>query len=221
MRAERVAQPRAQDIGERHRPDHGIGDAEIFGQHVRAGHQSMDQEGAEQNGHGGAAGHAEGDRRNQRTAFLGVVGAFRGDHAAHVPLAERGACAFLGLQGVAVGEPVDHRGADAGNRADAAADPGAAHDQPPVAQTILHALPLAFVDVGSARVRRNGDPRDKEIAELRQREDAEEERGERQAIPEIKAVEGPPQRAGLRVGSDHRDHHAEASRDNAAQRRIA
>src|SRR3981081_989924 len=38
------------------------------------------------------------------------------------------------------------RGWVAGKRADAASDPGATHDQPPVVQTILHALPLAFVD---------------------------------------------------------------------------
>src|SRR6202040_1726673 len=137
------------------------------------------------------------------------------------PLPNVGLGPFPCFKGGPEGEPVHHRGADAGNRADAAADPGAAHDQPPVVQTILHALPLAFVDVGSARVRRNGDACDEEIAELRQREDAEEERGERQAVPQIKAVERPPQRAGLRGGPDHRDHSPEAPRDNAAQRRIA
>ena len=63
--------------------------------------------------------------------------------------------------------------------------------------------------------------RDQEVAQLRQREQAEQHRRERQAVPEIEAVEGPAQRAGLRIGADHRDHDAEAAGGNAAQRRAA
>ena len=84
LRAERVAQAGAQDVGERHRPHHRVGDAEILGQHVGAGYQAVDQEGAEEDGHGGAARDPERDGRHQGAALLGVVGALRRDDAAHV-----------------------------------------------------------------------------------------------------------------------------------------
>ncbi len=167
LRAECVAQAGAEDVGERHRPHHGIGDAEVLGQHVGAGHQPVDQERAKQDRHGGAAGDAESDCRHQRAAFLRVVGAFRRDHAAHIALAEGCARTLLGLERVAIGEPVDDRGADARDRADAAADPGAPHDQPPVLEAVLHPLPLALVDIGHAGVGRDRHPRDEQIAQLR------------------------------------------------------
>ena len=63
--------------------------------------------------------------------------------------------------------------------------------------------------------------RDQQVAQLRQREQAEQHRRQRQAVPKIEAVEGPAQRAGLRVGADHRDHDAEAAGGDAAQRRAA
>ena len=221
LRAERVAQARAQNVGQRHRPHHRIGDAEILGQHVGARHQTVDQERAEQDRHGGAAGDTEGDSRNQRAALLGIVGALRGDHAPHVALAECRAGAFLGLERMTVGEPVDDGGTNAGNGADAASDPRASHDEPPMLEAVLHALPLALVDVGRPGVGRDRDPGDQEVAQLRQRKDAEQQRRERQTIPEVKAVEGPAQRARLRIRSDHRDHDAEAAGRDSAQRRIA
>ena len=129
--------------------------------------------------------------------------------------------ALLGLERVAVGQPVDHRGADAGDRADAAADPRAAHDQPPVLEAVLHALPLAFVDVLLVDLLGDRGARDQQVAQLRQREQAEQQRRQRQAVPQIEAVHGPAQRAGLRIGADHRDHDAEAAGGDAAQRRVA
>ena len=108
LRAERITKSRAQDVRQGDRPHHRVGDAEILGQHVGTRHQAVDQERAEQDGHGGAAGHAERDGRNERAALLGVVGTLGRDHAPHVTLAEGGARAFFGLERVAVGEPVDH-----------------------------------------------------------------------------------------------------------------
>ena len=108
LRAEGIAEAGAENVGERHRPDHRVSDAEILGQHVGSGHQSVDQEGAEQNGHRGAARHAECDGRNERAAFLGIVRAFRRDHPAHVAFAEGRARALLGLERVAISQPVDH-----------------------------------------------------------------------------------------------------------------
>ena len=221
LRTERVAQARAQHVCQRHRPYHRVGDAEILGQHVGTRHQAVNQERAEKDRHGGAAGHAEGDGRNEGAALLGVVGALRGDHAAHVALAECRARTLLGLERMAVGEPVDDGCADPGNGADAAADPRAPHDQPPMGKAILHALPLAFVDVGGSGIGRNGEAGDQQVAQLRQREHAEQQRRQRQAVPQVKAVEGPAQCPRLRIGPDHRDQNPEAARSQPAQRRAA
>ena len=57
-------------------------------QHVGAGHQALDQERAEQDRHAGAGRHAERHGRHQRAALLGVGRALGGDHAAHVAGAE-------------------------------------------------------------------------------------------------------------------------------------
>ena len=88
-------------------------------------------------------------------------------------------------------------------------------------EAVLHALPLALVDVLGAGLGRDRDARDQQVAQLRQREDAEQHRRQRQAVPQIEAVDGPAQRAGLRIGADHRDHDAEAAGGDAAQRRVA
>ena len=85
-------------------------------------------------------------------------------------------------------------------------------------EAVLHALPLAFVDVGGPGVGGDRDSRDQQIAKLRKREHAQEQRGKRQAVPQIETVERPAQRPGLRIGTDHRDHHTETAGDDAAQR---
>src|SRR5256884_715384 len=56
-------------------------DLEVLGQHVGSGDQTVDQERAEQDRHGGAAGDAEGDGRNERAALLGIIGALGRDNA--------------------------------------------------------------------------------------------------------------------------------------------
>ena len=122
---------------------------------------------------------------------------------------------------MAIGEPVDDRAADARNGADAAADPGAAHDQPHILEAVLHALPLALVDALLLAARGNGEARDQKVAELGQGEDAEQHRRQRQAVPQIEAIESPAQGAGLRIGTDHRQHDAGAARGQPAQRRVA
>ena len=68
---------------------------------------------------------------------------------------------------------------------------------------------------------RDGGARDQEVAQFGQREHAEQDRRQRQPVPQIEAVEGPAQRAGLRIRADHRDHDAEAPGRDAAQRRVA
>ena len=189
-------------------------------EHVGSRHQAVDQEGAEQDRHAGAARNPERHGRHQGAAFARVVGAFRRDHAAHVALAEGLRGALFGAHRVPIGEPVDHRAADARHRPEGRADPAAAQHQPPVGEAVLGALPHAGGRVVAhvARDRRAGD---REIAQLRQREQAEHHRHQRQAVPEIEKVEGPAQRAGLRIGPDHGDQNAEPGRHQAAQRRIA
>ena len=192
----------------------------MLGQHLRPRRQPVHQKGAEQDRHRGAGRHAERDGRHQVAALLGVVGAFRRDHAAHVASAE-GLGVLLGALRVAVGDPVDHRRADAGNGAEPGAEHATAQHQPPILGHVAHALPLA----GEIDVRRvvAGDAlaRHRKLAELRQRENAERRRNERHAVPQIEPAESPAQRAGLRARADHGDHQAEAGGGEPLERRAA
>ena len=88
-------------------------------------------------------------------------------------------------------------------------------------EAVLHPLPLAFVDVAHTGIRRNGGPGNQQVAQFRQREHAEQQWRQRQAVPQIEAVESPAQRSRLRVGSDHRNQDAETARGHSAQRRVA
>ena len=193
----------------------------MFCQHFRPGHQAVNQECAEQDRHAGARRHAERHGRNQRAALAGIGRAFCGDDAAHVAGAECFRRAFFGAQRVAVGDPVDHRGADAGNGAHRRPKPRAAQDQEPMFHAILHAEQHAALGVERHALLDDCHAADGEIAQFRQRENAERERHQRQAVPQIKRIHGPAQRARLRVGADHRQHHAETGGGEPAQRRIA
>src|ERR1700746_3264934 len=42
LAAEQVAQPGAEDVGERDAPHHRVGDVEVLGEHLRPGHQALD-----------------------------------------------------------------------------------------------------------------------------------------------------------------------------------
>src|SRR5262249_24451543 len=106
------------------------------------------------------------------TAFLRIVGALGRDDATHVAFAKGKIRALLGLERMAIREPVDHRGANPRDRADAAADPGTAQDQPPVLEAVLHTLPLALVDVADAGIGRDRSARNQQVTELQQRKDA-------------------------------------------------
>ncbi len=153
-------------------------------------------------------------------AFLGIVRRDCRDHAADIALAEI-LGVLLGAHGMAIGDPVDHRRAEPRHRAEERAEGRAAQDQPPILQRVMPALPLAvqidarviFVDDGAARRRH--------IDQLGDGEDAERERHQRQLVPEIKRIEGPAQRAGLRVAADHRQHQAESGAGQAFERRLA
>jgi hypothetical protein len=119
-----------------------------------------------------------------------------------------------------VGKPIDDRRADPGHGTEARADPAAAQHQPPVLETILGALKHA----GLHRIhvlRRDRRLGDRQIAQFGQGEEPERQRQERQPVPEVEGIHRPAQRAGLRVGPDHRQHDAEARRRQAAQRRVA
>ena len=88
-------------------------------------------------------------------------------------------------------------------------------------EAVLHALPLALVDVGLLEAARDRAAGNQQVAQFRQREDAQQQRRQRQPVPEIEAVERPAQRSRLRIGADHRDHDAEAAGRQSAQRRVA
>ena len=135
--------------------------------HLGPGHQPVDQERAEQDRHAGAARHAERHGRHQRAALARIVGALRRDHPAHVALAKSLRRAFLGAHRVAVGEPVDHRPADARHGAERRTDPAAAQHQPPMGEAVLGAQPHAAARV-VAHVARDRRARDREVAQLGQ-----------------------------------------------------
>ena len=136
LAGEDVAQARAKDIGDGDGPDHRISDGEVLRQHVRARDQPVHQEGAEQDRHAGGAGHAEHDGGDERAAFTRAGGAFRRDHAAHVALAEGPLCVLLCLQSVAIGDPVDDRRRNAGDRADDRTNPRTTDVQPEMVEAI-------------------------------------------------------------------------------------
>ncbi len=83
------AEPGADDIGERQRPDDGVGDVQIVPHHMRAGVVAEKRDAAQEHRHRSGARNAEDKRRHQAAALLGVVRAFRADHAADVAAAER------------------------------------------------------------------------------------------------------------------------------------
>ena len=69
LTAEDVAKTRSEDVGDRDRPHHRIGNGQVLGQHVRSGDQTMDQERAENDRHAGRTRHAEHDGRHQCATF--------------------------------------------------------------------------------------------------------------------------------------------------------
>ena len=170
-------------------------------QHVRAVHETEDEERAEQDRHRGASRHPERDRRNQRAAFLRIVRRARTEHAAHVAGAE--ALALLGgaraLGGVAVGHPLRDRAAHAGHDADEGPDQAAADGQPEVAEGILHALERALAD--ATRGQRAGDrgAAHREIDDLGNGKNPDQHRHELEPVPQVKHVEGVAGDASLRV----------------------
>jgi len=155
------------------------------------------------------------------TAFAGVGGAFGSDDTAHVAAAEGLRRTLLGPQGVPVGDPVDDCDANPRDRPHGGPDPRAAQDQEPVLEAILDAEQHAGLGVDHLAFRHHRHPSDRQVAELGQRENAERDRHQRQPVPEIKGVHRPAQRSRLRIGADHRQHQAETSRAQTAQRRIA
>ena len=205
LAAERIAEAGPEDIGDRNAPDHGVGDVEMLGEHVGAGHEAVREEGAEQDRHAGAARNAEGDRRDERAAFLGVVGALRGDDAAHVALAEALLRAFLGRA---------RRGRRRASRRPPPPMPGmapsaapiaaAAQDQPPVAgSSPWRPASMPRFDVVAARrstSRCAGSARSQSSGSAK-RPSTTGTSGK--PVPEIDRVEGPAERPGLRVGPDH------------------
>jgi hypothetical protein len=56
---------------------------------------------------------------------------------------------------------------------------------------------------------------DGEVAQLGQREDAEDDRHQRNAVLQVEQVAGPAHLPGLRVGADHADQDAETGGDDA------
>ncbi len=89
------------------------------------------------------------------------------------------------------------------------------------AEAIADALEQARAGIDMPVFCDDGGSPDQQIAEFGQRIDAKRERHQRQPFPEIELAHGPAQCAGLRVGADHRQHHAETGAGQPRKRRIA
>ena len=190
-------------------------------QHFRSRHQTVDLEGPQKQRHRRAAGDAKGDGWNQGPSLAGVVRSLRRNHAADVAAAET-LGVLLGTDGVAVCDPVDHRRSNSGDGAKSGAKPRASKHQPPVPANVTEALQLTGEReplFGSGA--RHPRPLDHQIGQLGNREEAEGERRQRDAVPQIDLAEGPPLDAGLRVDADHRDQQPERSGRHPAERPAA
>ena len=114
-----------ENAGDRQRQDQGEDDVLMLEQDGRAGIEAVEDQHAEENRGLGAARYAEGQRRDQRAAVLGVIGRFRGDDAEDVALAV-GLRVLRHLHLGGIGKERRHGAADAGDGADEGADGGAA-----------------------------------------------------------------------------------------------
>ena len=216
---EEQAQAGAEDVGDGDAPHHGVGHVQAFGEHFGTRADPLDQEHPEQYGHGGAAGHAEGQGGDQGAALLGVVGALRRDDAADVARAERVPGAALGLGCVPVGEPVHHRAAQTRGGAHPHAHGAGPQHQEPVAEGVPdacgHALEGVSGNVGDARAA------DHQVHHLRDGEDPQGHGHQRHALPEVELAEGPAHLSHLVVHADHARHEAQRSHHQPLEGRAA
>ena len=107
---EQQAGPGAHHVGQRQRPHDGERHGQVLADHRGARLDAEQDEPAQQHRGGAAARDAEQQRRDQRAALLGVVGALGADHAADVAMPEALGVAHA-LLGQPVGDPVDHAAA--------------------------------------------------------------------------------------------------------------
>ena len=84
---QQVADEQHPDVGDDHAHDEGVGDLGVLFHELRAGRQPLRHEPAGEDGGRRAAGDAEGEQGDQRTAHARVVGAFRHEDAFHGALA--------------------------------------------------------------------------------------------------------------------------------------
>ena len=171
----------------------------------------MNQEGAQQQRHRGRGRYAERNGRHQRPTLLGVVGTLRGDHAAHVALAETLLGALYGAPGVPVRDPRNDRRADPRNGSQHTADARPAQYQKEIGQGIPHAGQLSPAHVQSA-VLAQALACDRHVGDLRQREQPERQRHQRDAFEQVKGTERPAFDSGVGLLPHRCDHQADTGR---------
>src|SRR5947199_271448 len=149
-------------------------------------HQAYDEESAEQDGHGRTAGHAEGDRRDERASLLGVDRGSRTQDAPYVSLSKPIALSwgFRALHRMCVGDPLGDAPSNARDDPDVCADQAAADGQPDMAERVEDALPH-LTEKSHGRIRRDGRHPHGEIDDFRDREETDEDRNQIQAIPQV------------------------------------
>ena len=167
----------------------------MFRQHLRSRDQSVHHEGAEQDRHACRAWNAEYDGWHERAALARAGGAFRGDDAAHVAFAPKLVVApFSVFRAWPYESQYDDRRRYSGDRAYHGTDPRTAHHEPPMDEAIHAALPetapvaLLFDALLLLEHRRTAYH---EVTQFRQGEDAQCQRHQRHAFPQVEAVQCP------------------------------
>ncbi len=189
----------------------------VIEQQARARFQPVQHHGAQEHGGFRAAGNAEGQRRDQRAAVLGVVGRFRGDDATDIALAIGDFRIGVALHLGRIAEERRHRAADAGHRADEGADGRACQHGGPVAEHVLDAVADAL-DLDLQGVVGNRSALYGQVDHLRNREQADQCGHQLDAVPQRIDAIGVAHHAGDIVEADKGADKAENRRDQSLQK---
>lgn len=159
---------------------------------------------------GGRARHSEGEERDDRSAYAGVVRDLRGDDSLILPLAE-GLRVLRGFLGRTVGDPCGDVLTDAGNGADSYADETGADDRRYVPGD---RLPFRQDFVQLVRLSRL-DPVPEDLDDLWDAESPDKHRDDLDPALEIWHAEGETRIEMEGVPADHREEKPEKAHDPA------
>ena len=207
---QQVADEQHPDVGDDHAHDEGVGDLGVLFHELRAGRQPLRHEPAGEDGCRRAAGDAEGEQGDQRTAHARVVGAFRHEDAFHGAFAVAVGVLVPPL-GLIVGDERGHAAPRTGERADEGPDGRGHGEQLQMSEDIGDGelegvrLPLHLDDILLV-----GFQHDEHLGE---REQADHECDHVEALHQIETAEGEPGHTHHRVKA----HRAQGQPDGSAE----